>query len=464
MKDRKPSKTENEGRRHAIRFAGFIIVFGILFFSLQYLLTPDYDTFTEEGEPALHSGRTYARIMEHELYTSEDNIDLLILGSSHVYWQYDPSIIDESLNVHSFVAGTSSQPLDASCALLVEAGKTNSIDTVWMELCPTNKGEIYSERKSFSKIYISSDYLKPGLNKIKFILNASNSEYYVNSFFPLLRNKQSYLDRNYLLNSIKRKRSYDYLNYIPPGTSSEDEKWYEERGFIGCSTVVENEDWSKENKLSPFPEVIFSEDEMDSLKNIIDYCKKRQLRLVFISTPLTDFTLAQYGNYDEGREHIARLAEENELEFYDFNLCRPEFFTFESEKFLDRSHMNYYGAEEYSKLLGRFFSGQIDPDDLFYDSYEEKLEAMENRVFGLVYTIDTDGDDKVIHLEPVANAEFPVYASIRTVSAGGEEKNISEKQILEDLHFDKSETGTIIVEILGDDPEGDITNTIHIEY
>ena len=118
------------------------------------------------------------------------------------------------------------------------------------------------------------------------------------------------------------------------------------------------------------------------------------------------------------------------------NLCRPEYFTCESTKFFDPSHMNSTGAEEYSKLVGRFLSGEIAKEELFYDSYEEKLGDMGNRVFGLAYTIETDESGKTVHLEPVASAEFPVYVNIESVSAGGTETRIIEKELLEDLHFD----------------------------
>ena len=433
-------KTENEGRKHALRFAGFVLLFCAVFFSLQYLLTPDYDAYSETGEPYLDGGRFYTRIMEHELYSSEENIDLLMLGSSHIYWQYDPEIIDEYLGVHSFNAGTSAQQFDTGYALLVEAGKRNDIKTVIFEICSSRKGVILSDRQDLSQIYIVSDYMHMGLNKIRYLLNASGPERYVNSFFPLLRNKQNYLDRGYITNVIRRKLSKEYRSYSFPDEPAESGTRYIGRGYLERSTCIPDEDWKTEEVTPPVKDDMFSEDEKKSLMDTVNYCREHGIKLILVSTPLTDFNLAQFGNYDTGREQIVRFAEENDLEFYDFNLCRPEYFTCESDKFFDRSHMNRKGAVEYSRLLGRFFSGEISEDELFYDSYADKLKDMGNRVFGLKYTTEETDKEKIMHLEPIASAEFPVYVNATITSADGKETAVLEKQLLEDIRLDKGET------------------------
>ena len=461
--NREQKNKENEGRKQALRFAGFVVVFCILFFSLQYVLTPDYDAFTETGEPIMEGARFYSRLTIHDLYTSEDNIDMLFLGSSHTYWQYDPSIIDSYLGVHSFNAGTSAQQLDTSYALLVEAGKKNSIDTVFLELCPSVKGIVYSEREDLSPVYVVSDYMHFGLNKVKYLLNASQSAFYVNSFFPLLRNKDNYLDRGYVKNAFLRTTGKDFSHYSTPEVSSDTKQWYVERGFLANNNAVENEDWKTSERLSMIKEEMFSSEELKALSKIADYCKKHSIRLILISTPLTDFNNAQPGNYDIGREQIASFAKENDLEFYDFNLCRPEYLTGESSKYFDPSHMNYIGAEEYSDLVGRFFSGEIAEKDLFYDSYEDKLKEMGNRVFGLAISVDTGEDEKTVHLEPVASTEFPVYVNVKSISSDGTEKTIMEDHILDDVHFDTEESGTLVVEVLGDS-HAEVTNIIHIDY
>ena len=52
----------------------------------RYLLTDDVDSYT--------------RIMMHQLYTSEKNIDVVFVGSSHVYRSLVPEITDKIGRAH----------------------------------------------------------------------------------------------------------------------------------------------------------------------------------------------------------------------------------------------------------------------------------------------------------------------------------------------------------------------------
>jgi len=61
---------------------------------------------------------SYTRIMLHELYQQEENIDVLFLGSSHCFHSLNPEISDNIFQSNTFNAGTSLQPLDVSYALL----------------------------------------------------------------------------------------------------------------------------------------------------------------------------------------------------------------------------------------------------------------------------------------------------------------------------------------------------------
>ena len=113
-----------------------IIVFLLLMFFinevLRYLLIDDSASLT--------------RLMMHEFYTEEENIDILFLGSSHCYRSLNPQITDEIFQKNTFNAGSSLQGLDASYALLVEAGKENRLEEVYVEIFYGITKEVYSER------------------------------------------------------------------------------------------------------------------------------------------------------------------------------------------------------------------------------------------------------------------------------------------------------------------------------
>ncbi len=67
----------------------------------------------------IDDSKSYTRIMMHEFYHSQENIDVLYLGSSHCYRSINPEISDKLFDKNTFNAGSSKQSFDASYALLV---------------------------------------------------------------------------------------------------------------------------------------------------------------------------------------------------------------------------------------------------------------------------------------------------------------------------------------------------------
>lgn len=77
---------------------------------------------------------SYTRLMMHQLYNPEDNIDVLFVGSSHVYRAFIPKITDKEFGAYTFNAGSSGQFMDGSLAVIKEADKGNDIKHVFLEL------------------------------------------------------------------------------------------------------------------------------------------------------------------------------------------------------------------------------------------------------------------------------------------------------------------------------------------
>ena len=69
---------------------------------------------------------SYTRLTMHELYHAKPNIDVLFVGSSHVYRSLNPKITDSIFGLNTFNAGTSSQGMDGSLAVIKEAAAYHS--------------------------------------------------------------------------------------------------------------------------------------------------------------------------------------------------------------------------------------------------------------------------------------------------------------------------------------------------
>ena len=61
--------------------------------------------------------KSYTRLTMHQLYNSEQNIDIAFIGSSHVYVSLVPEITDKGFGKYTFNLGTSAQRMDGSLAM-----------------------------------------------------------------------------------------------------------------------------------------------------------------------------------------------------------------------------------------------------------------------------------------------------------------------------------------------------------
>ena len=111
---------------------------------------------------------SYTRVMLQELYTSEQNIDILFAGPSHCYRSVDPAAVSEAMGVKAFNAGTSQQLPDGAYFMLREAAKTNTIRQMYLEVFYTTLLEEKSSNVP-AAAYIITDFAKESREKYKYL-------------------------------------------------------------------------------------------------------------------------------------------------------------------------------------------------------------------------------------------------------------------------------------------------------
>ncbi|MCI8483542.1 MAG: hypothetical protein HFH41_04295 [Lachnospiraceae bacterium] len=345
-----------------------------------------------------------SRIMMHELYTQESNIDVLFVGSSHCYRSFVPEIADKLWQKNTFNAGTSSQDLDGSLAVIKEAAKKNKIEHVYLEIYyGIAMHPAYKKRTEMTSTYLLSDYMKPSLNKLDYLLHASSKEYYVNSFIPARRYWESFSDLNYMKNIIQRKNTKIYREYKYDFVTTEKE-YYAEKGYVASNEKVEKGTYWTGQDFAPIKEENISTDWRKSLQKIIKFCQEHDIELTLISSPMPDFRLYRLGNYDDYIQVVNDIIQGTGVKYYDFNLCRENYFSGEELLFMDTDHLSKTGAEKFTTLFSEFCMGDIPKEELFYDSYEEKVKNMPFKIFGFVVT--ESKEEHLITIEPVTNAEI----------------------------------------------------------
>lgn len=406
---------------------------------------------------------SYTRIMMHELYHQEENIDILFVGSSHCYRSFVPEITDAYFQKNTFNCGTSSQYLDGSLALIKEAAQSNDIEQIYLEVYyNVALSEPYKERELLTSTYIISDYMKPSLRKVEYLLEASSSDHYVNSFIVARRSWEKLFDADYVVALLKRKGSEAYKNYEYDYVTTENE-YYVGKGYVANVISVEDGTYWNAEDFDEIKMENINEDWKNSLYEIIDYCDKHGIQLTLVSAPMPDFRLVNVGNYDDYIALIREMLEGTDIEYYDFNLMREEYFPNDTSYFKDSDHLNDKGAVLFSTIFSQFMTGALTEEELFYASYEEKINALDDDIFGLI--VNEDKDSHTVTIEPVTNADIAnISYHVIVKPDQGETKELTGTEPLGLIAYQEGESGKIeIFAYLNGKEENHITVAYGVE-
>lgn len=361
----------------SIIFCILIVAFGKFF---RYILVDDTTSYT--------------RITFHEMY-EQDNIDILFVGSSHCYRTFIPEILDDRLGGNTFNAGTSAQLMDGSYMVIKEAAKYNNIKHIYLEVYYSLAFKTNEDRNQMTQTYIISDYLKPSIDKVRYLLNASSKEHYVNSFIPARRNWYKFFDADYITNLILTKQTKDYKDYEYTYVTGKTER-YAGKGYVENNAVIDKWNFFSDSGWEEIDINNISDDWLHALETIIEFCENKGIKLTLVSAPMPCFNLIASKNYDAYVNFIRGLIAEKNVEYYDFNLCKEEYFPNDSTLFYDISHVNSYGAKKFSNLFADLVNGNIIKEDLFWDSYKDKMKNMNPAVYGISYCDQYDENGRSI--------------------------------------------------------------------
>lgn len=406
-----------------------IVVTIILFITtgiiLRYLLVDDVNSYT--------------RVTYHEMYNQDKNIDVLFLGSSHAFRSFVPEIVDDELNVNSFNAGSSSQALDGSYTLLIEAQKKNNIKQVYLEMFyPIPTKSVEERKNNATETYIISDYLKPSLNKYRYIVSATEPEYWINGFLVARREWKEIFNPEYVSDILEKKSQDSYKSYEYVNNGYE---YYAGKGYVANISSVKNGTYVSKG-FGQLKDELFCDDALKSLHSICDYCKKNNIELVLVTTPIPDFRLINAGDYDRYIDKVTEICNKEKVKYYDFNLLKEEYFSGEDELFEQTDHLNNFGAEKFTRFFCDFLKEE-NKDIYFYKSYKEKILRRNNIIYGLLLskTENDEGYSAQICTSNKCNYEFKV----RSIDENGEE-NILQDYSKNNLLYLPIQSGKCIVE------------------
>ena len=277
------------------------------------------------------------------------------------------------------------------------------------------------------------------------------------------RNWTKLFDADYVKNLIEKKQSNDYKNYILP-SSDEQEEYYVNRGFVTNDNAVPEGIYWNDKAFGEISVDTLSESPWEkSLIEAINYCKKKNIEITLFITPEPEWTIVGKGNYQEYHDYIQKLANNYDVKFYDFNLCSDKYFdSNDNNLFIDTDHLNRRGAEAFSHLFGQFFTEKLTVYDLFYESYEEKLNQSDPIVYGIAGPTDTS-ETSARDCYMICNRNSGIEYRIIATTSGGNQYYIQDFNENTSFSLPADETGTLtIVWRILSDP--DSVNTFEVHY
>ena len=295
----------------------------------------------------------------------EGSLDFLVVGASLGQLGFSSKILDTKLGVNSYNLSSILMSMNGRLALLQKEVSRNPVDTVVLEI---------------SYDALSIDYDKT--------FNEGDPQIIarLDTIAERLHYLTSYVKIDGWLNIYARIIIFGISSWkdkiLEP--ASNDTKY---KGFSPWSandvTLSEKDVISKHDKWQYKVENTRQEN-LNTLKQMIDICKKNNARVIVTVTPLSDGFIWEHSHLDEFTTMLGNFCAENDCEYYDLNLDKNRYELYsDKSSFMDATHLSSSGA---AVMTNRFCTIITDAgkggdiSNIFYDSYEAlKMESPYNR-------------------------------------------------------------------------------------
>lgn len=328
----------------------------------------------------------WERILWHNYYEDEGKIDYLYLGSSHVYCNLDPQMLDELNGGYHFNLASGAQSLNGTYYLLREADANNELKHVYVDLFFEPNTRDKNNQDPLDDAYVgwrNTDYMRLTVNKLTYMLSVMNWENCVDSWLPFVRFRGKLGDWQYMESMMAYKNMEEYRSY----QFHDESRTYLKQGrYVSTATLEDSKRCKQQDRvLREYP---MSDKAEQYLQMIIQYCQEREIPITLFAAPMDELYLTSAVNYDNYVNQIREIASTYKIPFYDFNLAKEEYLSIHNNQYYkDLHHLNETGSEIFTKFFHQVMS-QTESENVeyFYGSYAEKLHESAPAVYGIYFS------------------------------------------------------------------------------
>ncbi len=299
----------------------------------------------------------------------EDNIDIMMMGTSRTYRGVDAPYLSEELNKNVFDIVSNSATYVSIYHLLVELCKNNTPEKVFLEVSSVNFKRdtgtedeyIYhlltGENKEEYKNAISLDYSDLGIFEfVNYLKNFANGKFAQNVSYKV--NSLPLGSTDYYDNCEYRGKGFSYANATCEGKEM----------VLPNSYLTNGDAWEEEH---------LNEKALEYFYKIIDYCNANNIELVLYSLPYPKIIIEKY--YDDFTQFDisfhSYIEKYDDLVYLDFTKVKSQFMDLSTDYFYNANHCNGTGADVLSPIISEIMkeieSNTYQYNNWFYDAYEQ---------------------------------------------------------------------------------------------
>jgi len=300
---------------------------------------------------------------------NKTDYDTVIIGASHARSAINPVKLDEAgASDNAFNLAIPGETVTDSYYLLMESDRHNNVKRVIYDLdyqywCN------YAERE-FEDCFIYT-WLPFSNVKLKYIADNLLTK----DFRTVYSKRWAYeISPSAIMNNLKVKSSAAYRNYSMDAVEIHDAGGpYAAKGFFYRDMKMDS---LVPSDIVAWDESGISDKVLDSFEKTVQYCKKNNIELVCVTSPITPTTSVN-GYSEQAGAYFTRLCEEYGVEYYDFNLLTMDTLPRTDDDFFDEEgHMLGELADRYSDILASVLLDKCDKSTAFYGTYAQLEQAV----------------------------------------------------------------------------------------
>lgn len=334
--------------------SNFKIILGIILVCAVVIMCGWYFGIRYKAAADLNTVNAFTEKRFEDFYAlPEDSLDMVFIGSSHSYCTFDPANFDGN----SFQMGTPLQHPDTSYYELLEVYDYQNPETVVVEVYWDMLDDDFEIKQAVSFFEVVKnearieDYIKnvfPAGDKVKYSMPVIR---YQQDFFAFASSK--------LENKIQNM--FDVSKDTLPSQQGEGTEYYMADGYVYCDIIMPEDEYDRTNQFKNLDgkDWEFSDRQKYWLTEIIDLCREKGSKLIFVTAPIANVSMDYIKNYDIIHYAVADFAGENGVPYIDYNIINREENMLADENFRDDAHLNDSGV----KIVDRHFKEYLEQNE-----------------------------------------------------------------------------------------------------